>query len=143
MPVDRSRSHGHGKKGKIAMVPTPLDLENLLAPTPAKTRTTDPPPHIDLGHIHLHVKDLAAAERFYSEFLGLGVTQRSYPGALFFAADGYHHHIGVNVWAGQRLPPANSVGLVSYRMEVPVAEILYCLSHRAPMLGYETQTKLQ
>jgi catechol 2,3-dioxygenase len=68
--------------------------------------------------------------------------QRSYAGALFFAAGGYHHHIGVNVWAGKTAPPANSVGLVSYRLEVPVAEILYCLSHRAPVLGYETQTKL-
>jgi len=143
MYADRPRSHWRWQNGQIAMLTTPLDLENLFATIPAKTATTDPPPHIDLGHIHLHVKDLAAAERFYSEFLGLGVTQRSYPGALFFAADGYHHHIGVNVWAGQRLPPANSMGLVSYRMEVPVAEILYCLSHRAPLLGYEAQMKPQ
>ncbi|MGD0813470.1 MAG: hypothetical protein ABSA83_07690 [Verrucomicrobiota bacterium] len=33
--------------------------------------------------------DLAAAERFYSEFLGLAVTQRAYPGALFFAVGGF------------------------------------------------------
>src|SRR6266481_4178558 len=119
--TDRPRSSWRWQNGQIAMVTTPLDLDNFLATIPAKTAITEPRPQIDLGHIHLHVKDLDPAERFYSEFLGLGVTQRSYPGALFFAADGYHHHIGVNVWAGQRLPPANSVGLVSYRMEVPVA----------------------
>ena len=141
--TDRPRSSWRWQNGQIAMVTTPLDLDNFLATIPAKTAITELRPQIDLGHIHLHVKDLDAAERFYSEFLGLGVTQRSYPGALFFAADGYHHHIGVNVWAGQRLPPANSVGLVSYRMEVPVAEILYCLGHRAPLLGYETRTELQ
>jgi catechol 2,3-dioxygenase len=67
------------------------------------------------------------------------VTQRSYPGALFFAAGGYHHHIGANIWAGNMVPPANSVGLISYRLEVPIAEVLYCLSHRAPLLGYESR----
>ena len=141
--ADRPRSQWRWQDGQIAMVTTPLDLENLLATIAAQPATTAQLPHADLGHVHLHVKDLAVAERFYSEFLGLAVTQRSYPGALFFAAGGYHHHIGVNVWAGKTAPPANSVGLVSYRLEVPVAEILYCLSHRAPVLGYETQTKLQ
>src|SRR5579862_449264 len=143
MYADRPRSQWRWQNGQIAMVTTPLDLENLLATIAANSSSTNQPPHADLGHIHLHVKDLAAAERFYSEFLGLAVTQRSYPGALFFAAGGYHHHVGVNVWGGKAAPPANSVGLVSYRLEVPVAEILYCLSHRAPVLGYETQTKLQ
>ena len=67
------------------------------------------------------------------------MTQRSYPGALFFAAGEYHHHVAVNVWGGNAVPPANSVGLVSYRLEVPVREVLYCLNHRAPLLGYETR----
>jgi catechol 2,3-dioxygenase len=124
------------------MATTPLDLKNLFGSTGEGGVTTEPPMPTDLGHIHLHVGDLAAAERFYSEFLGLAVTQRSYPGALFFAAGGYHHHIGANIWAGKTAPPANSVGLVSYRMEVPVAEILYCLNHRAPLLGYETRMEL-
>jgi len=141
--ADRPRSQWRWQNGQVAMVTTPLDLENLLATIPDKPSTVNQLPHADLGHIHLHVKDLAAAERFYNEFLGLAVTQRSYPGALFFGAGGYHHHIGVNVWAGKTAPPANSVGLVSYRLEVPIAEILYCLSHRAPLLGYETQTKLR
>jgi catechol 2,3-dioxygenase len=141
--VDRPRSQWRWQNGQIAMVTTPLDLDNFLATIPSKTARTDSPPHIDLGHIHLHVANLIAAERFYSEFLGLGVTQRSYPGALFFAAGGYHHHIGVNVWAGQGVPLVNSVGLLSYRLEVPVSEILYCLGHRAPLLGYETRMELQ
>jgi catechol-2,3-dioxygenase len=89
----------------------------------------------------LHVADLAVAERFYSEFLGLSVTQRSFPGALFFAAGGYHYHIGVNVWAGKALPPDGCVGLISYRLEFPVPEILCCLGHRAPLLGYESRTE--
>jgi catechol 2,3-dioxygenase len=137
--ADRPRSQWRWQNGQIAMVTTPLDLENLLASIGPKAAVAAPPAQVDLGHIHLHIDDLLAAERFYSEFLGFAVTQRSYPGALFFAAGGYHHHIAANIWAGKAAPPTNSVGLVSYRLEVPVAEILYCLSHRAPLLGYEVR----
>ena len=138
--ADRPRSQWHWNNGQITMVTTPLDLNNLLATLTAASATA-PATAPDLGHIHLHVADLGPAERFYSQFLGLAVTQRSYPGALFFAAGGYHHQIATNVWAGKSAPPPNSVGLVSYRFEVPVSEILYCLGHRAPLLGYETRTE--
>ncbi len=140
--ADRPRSHWHWQNGQVAMATSPLDLDNLLAAAPVQLATGDASPP-DLGHIHLHVADLSATERFYSEFLGLAVTQRSYPGALFFAAGNYHHHIGVNVWAGKALPPDGSTGLVSYRLEVPVAEILYCLRNRAPLLDYETRMEAQ
>jgi catechol 2,3-dioxygenase len=137
--ADRPRAQWPWENGQVAMVTAPLDLDNLFASRPTKTPRTNEPPQPDLGHIHLHVADLHAAERFYREYLGLEVTQRSYRGALFFAAGNYHHHIAVNVWAGNVVPPANSVGLISYRMEVPVREVLYCLKHRAPLLGYETR----
>ncbi|HWX20710.1 MAG TPA: VOC family protein [Candidatus Binatia bacterium] len=137
--ADRPRAEWSWRNGQVAMVTEPLDLDHLLATIEHRSAPTAPPAKLDLGHIHLHVADLAAAERFYREFLGLDVTQRSYPGALFLAAGGYHHHIGVNVWAGKIAPPPNSVGLLSYRLEVPMTEILYCLRHRAPLLGYETR----
>ena len=137
--TDRPREQWPSRNGQLSMVTRALPLEELLAS--AGGESGKPPAQTDIGHIHLHVPELAAAERFYSGFLGLAVTQRSYPGALFFAAGGYHHHIGVNVWGGKSAPPANSVGLVSYRLEVPVPEILYCLGHRAPLLGYETRTQ--
>jgi len=136
---DRPQAKWHWEDGQVAMVTSPLDLEKLLASTGGLPARGDPPEAVDVGHIHLHVGELAAAERFYNEFLGLAVTQRSYPGALFFAAGGYHHLIGANIWAGNMVPPANSVGLISYRLEVPIAEVLYCLSHRAPLLGYESR----
>lgn len=138
--ADRPRAQWRWHNGHIAMSTKTLDLENLLAVAGLETGAHESPPRVDIGHIHLHVADLAEAERFYSGFLGLDVTQRSYPGALFLAAGGYHHHIGVNTWAGKSAPPANSAGLISYRLEIPVAEILYCLGHRAPLLGYETRT---
>ena len=138
--ADRPRAQWPWHKDQIAMVSRALDLDELLAGIPRGSPGAGPPAGTDMGHVHLHVADLAAAERFYGEFLGLAVTQRSYPGALFFAAGGYHHHVGVNVWAGKTAPAATSVGLVSYRLEVPIPEILYCLGHRAPLLGYETRS---
>ena len=138
--ADRPASEWRWQNGQIAMVTTPLDLKNVLAQSGGWSKT-DTGPQAGLGHIHLHVAELAEAERFFSEFLGLSVTQRTYPGALFFAAGAYHHHIGVNVWAGKTAPLPDSAGLISYRLEVPVAEILYCLGHRAPLLGYETRTE--
>lgn len=139
--ADRPRSEWRWQNGQVAMATAALDLDALLDSISGK-KAADPLTGAELGHIHLHVADLATAERFYSEYLGLGVTQRSYPGALFFASGGYHHHVAVNVWAGKSVPPPNSVGLISYRFEVSCSEILYCLSHRAPLLGYEIRDDL-
>ena len=58
-----------------------------------------------IGHVHLNVSDLAAAEDFYAGALGFDVTVRGYPGALFVSAGGYHHHVGLNTWAGPGAPP--------------------------------------
>jgi catechol 2,3-dioxygenase len=69
------------------------------------------------------------------------VTQRSYPGALFFAAGGYHHHIGANTWAGQTPPPENSVGLISYRLETKGLDDLRALRERAQSAGYEARIR--
>ena len=138
--ADRPRSEWVWRDGQIVMATEPLNLQNLLG---GKGRSLAPhiAPQADLGHIHLNVADLAAADRFYHEFLGLAVTTRSYPGALFFSAGGYHHHLAANTWAGDRPPPSNTAGLISYRLTVPEAEILYCLRHRAPLAGYEARTE--
>jgi catechol 2,3-dioxygenase len=138
--ADRPRSQWIWHNGQVAMATAPLDTDDLLASTDGQATPPHVQPQTALGHIHLHIADLPAAERFYHEFLGFAVTQRSYPGALFFSAGGYHHHLAVNTWAGDRLPPPDGIGLISYRLEVPEAEILYCLRNRAPLAGYETRT---
>ena len=60
-----------------------------------------------IGHIHLNVSDLIKSSNFYSEVLGLHQTG-SYPGANFFAADSYHHHIAINTWLGNNIAKADS-----------------------------------
>jgi catechol 2,3-dioxygenase len=139
--ADLPRSQWVWQEGQIVMSTDPLDLDSLLATAEDSSKPVAPPPGTDIGHVHLHVADLKTAERFYQDFLGLTVTQRSYPGALFLAAGSYHHHIAVNTWAGRAVPPPDSVGLVSYRLEVPATESLESLQLRAPSLGYETRTE--
>jgi len=54
--------------------------------------------------------------------LGFEITTRSYPGALFLAAGGYHHNIGANVWYTRNgmLAPDNAVGLIEFGIGVPL-----------------------
>jgi catechol 2,3-dioxygenase len=93
-----------------------------------------------MGHIHLHVADLAAAEAFYADTLGLDVTTRRYPGALFLAAGGYHHHVAVNVWARGRTRPADATvaGLDAFDLVVPDAGARAALVERLHARGTET-----
>ena len=51
-----------------------------------------------IGHVHLQVAELSEIEAFYNGVLGFDVIVRTYPGALFVSAGGYHHHIGLNIW---------------------------------------------
>jgi catechol 2,3-dioxygenase len=119
--VDRPRSTWRRAAGQIAMTTERLDFEGLLAEAGYERRVRwQIDPATDLGHIHLQVSDLGRAERFYTT-LGLEVTQRSYPGALFLSAGGYHHHVGLNVWASQGAPapPSGARGLVSFSLVLP------------------------
>ena len=110
--ADRRRELWPRRNGDIEMVTQPLDVRSLAAA--ASTETAPPLQHATWGHIHLRVRDLEASERFYRETLGLHVTQRSYPGARFLAADDYHHHLGLNVWGQPVQPePPDMLGLAS------------------------------
>ncbi len=121
---DRPRTVWPVAGGEVRMVADPLDLDGVLASADASA-----PVHPDtrFGHVHLHVRDLAEAEEFFAGRLGLKVTQRSYPGALFCAAGDYHHHVGLNTWAPKIDVPEGAAGLVSYTWAVPGAasEVLH------------------
>ena len=74
-----------------------------------------------IGHVHLQVAAIPAAEEFYVGALGFEVTGRGFPGALFASAGGYHHHIGLNTWAGAGAPapPDGALGLRSITILLP------------------------
>lgn len=99
----------HGDR--VAMFTRRLAVDEVLATLPATHPT--PMDGAVLGHVHLEVTSLARSREFYETQLGLVVRQDDYPGAVFLAADGYHHHIAVNTWGRARLPaPPRAAGLV-------------------------------
>lgn len=73
-----------------------------------------------IGHVHLHVSNLSMAKKFYSEILGLHHTC-TFPGAYFFAADLYHHHVATNTWLGTNIEAAKSElgGLDYFALKLP------------------------
>jgi catechol 2,3-dioxygenase len=111
--------------GELAMATLPLDVEDIIgelggSPDPAPTAASD----THIGHVHLQIRDVDEAERFYAGILGFDVTVRSYPGALFVSAGGYHHHVGLNTWAGAGAPPPprDARGLDLFEVYVPDEE---------------------
>jgi catechol 2,3-dioxygenase len=117
--ADWSRDQWPRDGGRLAMFTRPLDVDNLLATSPGE-ESAGLPAGTRLGHVHLRVTDLAAAEGFYTGQLGLDVTVRDYPGALFFAANGYHHHVGTNTWQVRApRPAAPHAGLIAVRAAIP------------------------
>ena len=131
--ADRPGQQWHWRNGEVFMSTAPLDVDGLLREI---EQDPVPPcqihPKTDIGHIHLQVSDLQRAEAFYHGVLGLQVTQRSYPGALFLSAGGYHHHLGLNTWAGQGAlpPPPEAVGLLAFSIQVPNQHTLGTLADR-------------
>lgn len=91
---------------QIEMATLPLRTADLLEESTEKG-WREMPAKTTIGHVHLHVKNLARAKMFYHKILGLNLTT-TYPGAYFFAARRYHHHVAVNTWLGSDISPAQT-----------------------------------
>jgi catechol 2,3-dioxygenase len=102
-------------EGQVTMYTDALDLASLAAAGPGKADSLLPA-GVRIGHMHLAVSSLDRAEAFYGQRLGFTVRQRSYPGALFLARDGYHHHLGANTWHSRTAATPGSRGLVRFGM---------------------------
>src|SRR6266567_1841024 len=78
-------------------------------------------PEVRIGHVHLTVSNLERALKFYRDALGFEVTQRCGTSAAFLSAGGYHHHIGLNTWAGEGAspPPPGRTGLYHFAILYP------------------------
>ncbi len=136
---DRPRDQWPVEDGSIQMATDPLDAQALLEEAAG---FDDAPldPRTDLGHVHVHVSDLAQAEAFWSGVIGFDVTQRDYPGALFVSAGGYHHHLGLNTWAGTKRPPEDAVGLQHFTLVLPDEADRAALLARAEAAGVAAET---
>jgi catechol 2,3-dioxygenase len=118
---DRPRQEWPMRGNQVQMATDPLDVEGVLAAGDADPQPWDGVrPTTRLGHVHLQVSDIRRAEAFYRGVLGFDVIAKM-PSALFVSAGGYHHHLGLNTWQsrGGSAPPANSVGLRFFTIDLP------------------------
>lgn len=124
---DRPRSQWRWKNTQVEMATLPLNTIDLLKEA-TKRGWKGMPDKTTIGHVHLHVSDIAKAMKFYHQILGLQLTA-VIPGASFFAAGGYHHHIATNTWLGTGIAPASSesIGLNHFSVELPSKQELVTL----------------
>ena len=124
----------------IAMFTAPLDLHALLETVRGQERRARSSAGLVVGHVHLHVGHLARALAFYGDVLGLE-RMASLPGAEFLAAGGYHHHLGVNTWAGEGVGPAppGMIGLRRWTLILDDADQLTAVHERLAAAGVEAQ----
>jgi catechol 2,3-dioxygenase len=125
--------------GQLRMGADPLDLDALLGEGGGAEVSAGLPPGTRIGHVHLHVARLPAARAFYVDVLGFELMQQYGPSALFVAAGGYHHHIGLNTWAGVGAPPPppGAIGLKHFTVVLPDAEALAAVAKRLEAAGIE------
>jgi catechol 2,3-dioxygenase len=120
--ADRPRSEWRHESRQLVMATDPLDVADVVRSARGEPWTGMPAGTV-IGHIHLHVGELARAETFYHEALGLDKMVWSYPGALFLSAGGYHHHLGLNTWAAGATPPGEGEArLLEWEVVVPTPE---------------------
>lgn len=136
--ADRPRAEWQRNGREIVMVTEPLDVESLLL-AGGGTQWHGMPDGTTIGHVHLHVGDLERASAFYHTALGLDRMVWSYRGALFLAAGGYHHHLGLNIWAGPRAsaPRENEARLLDWELLLPTNESLPAVAGSLAKAGFE------
>jgi catechol 2,3-dioxygenase len=120
--ADRPRSAWRQRGRELVLTTEALDIANVIAEA-GETPWDGMPAGTVIGHMHLVVGSLDEAEAFYHAALGFDKTVWNYPGALFLASGGYHHHLGTNVWSVG--PPAakNEARLLEWDLIVPAGDV--------------------
>lgn len=96
------------------------------------------PENTRIGHVHLKVTDIEQALAFYNGLLGFEIQQRYGDAAVFVAAGGYHHHIGLNTWYSKNAGPApvKAPGLFHTAIAYPARKDLAIILQRLIDAGY-------
>ncbi|CAN5263741.1 catechol 2,3-dioxygenase [soil metagenome] len=121
--ADRPRDSWRVEGQQMKMASDPLDVADLVRAANGEPWKGIPEGTV-MGHVHLHVADIDEAAAFYHTALGFDKMVWQYPGALFMSAGGYHHHLGVNTWAGRGALSAGELDarLLEWHMCLPSAE---------------------
>jgi catechol 2,3-dioxygenase len=134
---DRPRAEWPYAGAQLRMGADPLDLDELFAEPAEGGDSAALAAGTVIGHVHLHVSRLDEAERFYVGVLGFELMQRYGPSALFVSAGGYHHHVGLNTWAGVGAPPPppGAIGLRHFVVRLPTAAAVEEVAARLAAAG--------
>ena len=119
---DRPRDEWQFPNGTLKMTVDPFDFEGVLKELDGHaTKWRGIAEGTTIGHVHLHVASIADAERFYCDILGFDLMVRYGAAASFVSAGGYHHHLGLNTWAGVGAlpPPQETARLDWYSIRLP------------------------
>ena len=119
---DRPQDEWQMQNGRLQMTTLPLDLQSLIGELNGRSpQWQGLHDGTKMGHIHLHIGNVDEAEHFYCDVLGFDRIMRYGPSAGFVSAGGYHHHIGLNTWAGASAPPppTDAAGLRYYQIILP------------------------
>ncbi len=123
-------------RGTLQMDTIALDVRGLMATVAEDAEPwTGMPPGTTVGHIHLHVGDLAQSDAFYVGVLGFDLVLNYGHSANFISAGGYHHHIGYNLWAGRAHRPADALGLRWFDVRLPDDDALAAVRERLTEAG--------
>jgi catechol 2,3-dioxygenase len=136
--ADRPRESWQVDGQQLRMATDPLDFPDLVRAANGAPWTGLPQGTV-MGHVHLHVGDIDEAAAFYHAGLGLDKVVWQYPGALFLSAGGYHHHLGVNTWAGRGALAAGETDarLVEWHMVLPSQQDVDAAATSLERSGYE------
>jgi catechol 2,3-dioxygenase len=125
--------------GSLNIGTVPLDLHDLMRANESGEPLERMPEGTVMGHIHLQVAHLQEARQFYEDLIGLDVMVEIPGQASFLSSGGYHHHLGMNVWAGVGAPPAppEQARLRRAALEVESEEALEAIESRLADAGAE------
>lgn len=115
--ADRAPADWRWRGDSIVMGTRHLDIDGLVAGLETAPAYGDAPEGLRIGHMHIKVGEIAAANMFYSDGVGLD-RMLDARGASFLASGRYHHHLGMNVWqslgAGRRGAGQTGLGWFSF-----------------------------
>ena len=106
------------ERRQLHMTVDPLDVDDIIA-SAGGVAWTGLPAGTVMGHVHLHVGDLAAAEKFFHAGLGFDKMVWEFRGALFLSAGGYHHHLATNTWSRGPSAADDEARLLAWDLVVP------------------------
>lgn len=109
----------------VYMTTERMDYQSVLKEAEESPRYQMLPTKTVMGHLHLHVNNIQAANAFFIDALGFNKVLEYGPSATFISDAKYHHHIAYNTWLGQtnRDLDEHDIGLIEYHVNLPKVKL--------------------